>query len=144
MLAKSPLAKNPKVFTEIGFILICIVIYLLQNYGGFSYRGYVIYTGAMFGSMMAYNVWFRIWPNQKIIINGVKTGVPADASIVASAGTRSKHNTYLSVPLVWTMIDSHTVTLASDNAWLILCAVILFGWFVTMQMYKRAGKVKGF
>lgn len=144
MLAKSPLAKNPKVFAAIGFVLICGVIYLAEACFGFGYRGYVIYTGAMFGSMMAYNVWFRIWPNQKIIINGVKTGVPADASIVATAGTRSKHNTYLSVPLLWTMINSHSVAMASDYAWLILCGIILFGWFVVMQMYKRAGKVKGF
>ena len=62
MLAKSPLAKNPKVFAGIGFVLICGVIWMLQCWCGFSYRGYVMYTGAMFGSIMAYNVWFRIWP----------------------------------------------------------------------------------
>ncbi len=139
-LAKS--IKDPKVFAAVGFVLIVGVIYLMQCCGGFSYRGYVMYTGAMFGSMMAYNVWFRIWPNQQIIINGIKNGSPADASIVATAATRSKHNTYLSVPLVWTMINAHTVGYA--GCWLYLPAVILFGWFVTMQMYKRAGKVKGF
>ncbi len=144
MLAKSPLAKNPKVFTAIGFVLICGIIYLMESCAGFSYRGYVMYTGAMFGSMMAYNVWFRIWPNQKIIINGVKTGVPAEASLAATAGSRSKHNTYLSVPLVWTMINMHTAALAGPCAWLYLPGVILLGWFATMQLYKRAGKVKGF
>jgi len=143
MLAKSPLAKNPKVFAGIGFVLIAAVIYLLQSCG-FGYRGYVIYTGAMFGSMMAYNVWFRIWPNQKIIINGVKTGVPADAGIVATAGTRSKHNTYLSIPLVWTMINSHTVALASDTAWIWMLVVIAIGWMAASGIYKRAAKVKGF
>lgn len=143
-LAKSALAKNPKVFTAIGFVLICGVTYLMYCCGGFGYRGYVMYTGAMFGSIMAYNVWFRIWPNQQIIINGIKNGSPADPSIVATAGTRSKHNTYLSVPLVWTMINMHTVILSGPCAPFILFGVILFAWFVTMQMYKRAGKVKGF
>ena len=83
-LAKS--IKDPKVFAAVGFVLIVGVIYLMQCCFGFSYRGYVMYTGAMFGSIMAYNVWFRIWPNQQIIINGIKNGSPADASIVATAG----------------------------------------------------------
>ena len=140
MLAKA--IKDPKVFAAVGFVLIVGVIYLMESCFGFSYRGYVMYTGAMFGSIMAYNVWFRIWPNQQIIINGIKNGSPADASIVATAGMRSKHNTYLSVPLVWTMINAHTAGYA--GCWLYLPAVILVGWLGVMQMYKRAGKVKGF
>lgn len=139
LLAKS--IKDPKVFAAVGFVLITAVIFLMQGCD-FSYRGYVMYTGAMFGSIMAYNVWFRIWPNQKIIINGFKTGVPADAAIVATAGTRSKHNTYLSIPLVWTMINAHTVGYA--GCWYYLPGVILVGWLGAMQLYKRAGKVKGF
>lgn len=139
LLAKS--IKDPKVLTAVGFILITAVIYLMQSCG-FSYRGYVMYTGAMFGTIMAYNVWFRIWPNQKIILNGIKTGVPADASVVAQTGARSKHNTYLSVPLVWAMINAHTVGYA--ECWYYLPIVVLFGWFTVMQLYKRAGKLKGF
>ena len=42
-------------------------------------------------------------------------GTPPDAALVALAGTRSKHNTYLSVPLVWMMIDSHTTSFALDD-----------------------------
>src|SRR5437016_6004790 len=85
--------KDNRIMAVVGFILIAGVIYLVSDVFEFGYRGYVIYIGAMLGSIMAYNVWFRIWPNQKIIINGVKTGVPADPSVVAVAGTRSKHNT---------------------------------------------------
>ena len=146
MLAKSPLAKNPKVFAAIGFVLICGVIYMAHSVFDFGYRGYVIYIGAMLGSIMAYNVWFRIWPNQKKIITGIKTGVPADASLVAVAGTRSKHNTYLSVPLIWTMINAHSAfgVFSEEYGWLILCGVVALGWMITMQLYKRAGKVKGF
>ncbi len=33
-----------------------------------EYRGYAIHLGATFGTIMAYNVWFRIWPSQKEII----------------------------------------------------------------------------
>ncbi|MEP7235916.1 MAG: urate hydroxylase PuuD, partial [Ignavibacteriota bacterium] len=73
--------KDQKMLAGVGFVLIVGLVWLMQCCD-FAYRGYVMYTGAMFGSMMAYNVWFRIWPSQKIIINGFKTGVPADPSVV--------------------------------------------------------------
>ena len=142
-LSKSALGKDPKVFTAIMFVLVVGMIFLAQQLG-FGYRGFNIFLGGMFGTTMAYNVWFRIWPNQQKIINGIKTGPPADASVVALAGLRSKHNTYMSVPLVWTMINVHTVVLAGEYGWVVLAAVILFGWWVTSMIYKRAGKVKGF
>jgi uncharacterized membrane protein len=144
MLAKSPLGKNQKNLAIVGFVLIAIVLYLDQSWGGLGYRGYTLYTGAMFGSIMAFNVWSRIWPNQQKIITGVKTGVPAEAAIVATAGTRSKHNTYLSVPLVWAMINVHSTFLDNDCAWLYMLVAVALGWLFVMRMYKLAGKVKGF
>lgn len=142
VLAKSPLGKNPKVFAAVGFILIVAVISMFINVGGFSYRAYVIHTGAMFGTMMAMNVWMRIWPSQKKIINGVKNGPPADAAVVALSGTRSKHNTYLSVPLVYTMINAHTSAFA--NSWLYLPLFVLVGWGIVWWTYKKAATIKGF
>ena len=82
-------------------------------WGGFSYRALNIHVGAMFGTIMAFNVWYRIWPAQQKIITAVKAGTAPDAALVALAGARSRHNTYMSVPLVWTMINQHTVTATS-------------------------------
>ena len=64
----------------------------------------------MFGTMMAFNVWFRIWPAQQKIITAIKGGEAPNGDDVALAGLRSKHNTYMSVPLIWTMINQHHVT----------------------------------
>lgn len=144
LLAKSALGKNPKVFAAICFVLTCGIIYLLEYCFGFSYRGTLMYVGAMFGTIMAYNVWMRIWPSQRKIINGIKTGPPADPSIVALAGSRSKHNTYMSVPLVWTMINMHSVAMAGQCNTLIMAGVILVGWGLTFLIYKKAAAVKGF
>ncbi len=145
-LAKSSLAKNPKVFAAICFVLVAALIFVYSNVFNFSYRGYVIETGALFGTIMAYNVWFKIWPAQQKIITGVKTGNPADASLVAMAGTRSKHNTYMSVPLLWMMVNMHSAfgEFSNGYGWAILAVIIALGWMITMQLYKRAGKVKGF
>ena len=55
----------------------------------------------MFGTIMAFNVWFRIWPaQQKIITRDQGRRRRPTPALVALAGTRSKHNTYMSVPLV--------------------------------------------
>jgi uncharacterized membrane protein len=105
----------------------------------------------MFGTIMAWNVWFRIWPAQQKIIRAVKGGTAPDAALVALAGARSRHNTYMSVPLVWGMLNSHTTYFAGGNlgipetfAFTVFLVVVLIGWHVVWQLYKRAGKVKGF
>src|SRR5436189_227691 len=112
---------------------------------------YTWITGALFGTTMAVNVWFRIWPGQQKIIRAVKDGVAPDAAIVKLAGLRSRHNTYMSVPLVWAMIGQHTTYFAGGNLgipndyyWVFWLIVIIIGWHIVFQCYKKAGKVQGF
>lgn len=134
------ITKN-EVMGAVGVAMVALYTFLCVK-SGFGYRGYVIHVGAMFGTIMAFNVWFRIWPAQRQIITAVKAGQAPDAKLVALAGARSKHNVYMSVPLVWTMINSHTVLYS--RSWLILIAVILISWLVVNGLYKKAAKVQGF
>lgn len=71
--------------------------------------GIFIITGAVLGSFMWANVWFIIWPAQKIVIasaNAVAAGGQADPA-AAGAGARallaSRHNTLFSIPLLFFM-----------------------------------------
>jgi uncharacterized membrane protein len=109
---------------------------------GFSFRGYSIHLGAMFGTVMAFNVWFRIWPAQQKIITATKNGEAPDAALVALAGTRSKHNTYLSVPLVFMMISQHATWAAASP--IFSAIMVLVGWGLVYHIYDRAKAVKGF
>lgn len=143
ILAKTPLTKNLTLTGVIGLVIIGIVTYLLVTVAGFDYRAYNIHIGSLFGTMMAFNVWFRIWPSQKKIITAVKEGTPPDPAVVALAGMRSRHNTYLSVPLVWTMINAHTAVPAADS-WIYLMAIIVIGWAAVTLLYKKSAQVKGF
>jgi len=127
----------------VAFLLTCGVIWAFAHCGKFGYRAYVIHLGTMFGTFMAYNVWFRIWPAQKKIIAAIKNGETPDASLAALAGLRSKHNTYMSVPLVWTMINAHTTTVGAPSYYWLMGAVAL-GWFVVWLLYKKSASVKGF
>src|SRR3990167_3827406 len=79
--------------------------------GGFfagSY-GWAILLGGLLGSIMWANVWFVIWPNQKIVIqNAVNTGAgksanPAAAPACARAGLASRTNTLFSIPMLFYM-----------------------------------------
>lgn len=141
VLAKSALGKNLKVFGAIGFVLIGVIVYLMMSFGGYSYRAYIIHTGTMFGTIMAGNVWMRIWPAQKKVLAAVKAGTAPDAAVAALAGQRSRHNTYLSVPLVWTMINVHTTVFSSD--WWYMLIAIVVGWGLVALMYNKSAQVKG-
>ncbi|MEW6511193.1 MAG: urate hydroxylase PuuD [Bacteroidota bacterium] len=142
-LAKSGLGKNLKAFGAVAFVLIAAIEYLMIHWGEFSYRAYNIHVGAMFGTLMISNVWMRIWPVQKKVLPVVKEGGAPDAALMALAAQRSRHNTYMSVPLVWTMINAHTVVPGGDS-WLWLLGVTLVGWLGVTWLYSKSMKVKGF
>ena len=119
----------------------------MKSCAGFDYRAINIHLGAMFGTMMAFNVWFRIWPAQQNIITAIKNGEGPSATDVGLAGLRSRHNTYMSVPLIWTMINQHHVTFPGmfgidGQIWLLI--FIALGWHLVFQLYNKSAKVKGF
>lgn len=150
-LYSSGLIKNVRVITIVSFLLIAGVVYLMKFYGGFSYRAFNIHLGALFGTNMAFNVWYRIWPAQQRIITAIKNGDAPNADDAALAGLRSKHNTYMSVPLIWTMINQHTTVFAGGNFgitestnWLVLMIMVALGWHIVFQLYKKSATVKGF
>jgi uncharacterized membrane protein len=133
--------SDPKVGFIAGLVLASAFVAFMAWGAGFSFRAYTIHLGAMFGTIMAFNVWFRIWPAQQQIIRATKEGTPPDAALVALAGTRSKHNTYLSVPLIFTMMNQHATTGANPVT---LCVVILIGWAAVYWLYNHSKTVKGF
>ena len=146
-LYKSSLAKNTRVITIVSFLLIAAIEYAMICCGQFTFRAVNIHIGAMFGTMMAFNVWFRIWPAQQKIITAIKEGEAPDGDLVALAGLRSKHNTYMSLPLFWTMINQHTVPFSGklfNCEGAVLLVVIALGWHIIFQCYKKSGKVQGF
>ncbi len=150
-LYRSPLGANVRAAFVVAYALVALVVYLNLSFAGFSYRGVLIHTGAMFGTIMAFNVWFRIWPAQQKIIRAVKEGTAPDAELVKMAGLRSRHNTYLSVPLLYAMLGQHTTFFAGGNWgipasawWIVFVAIIGLGWHIVFHLYQRAGKVQGF
>lgn len=82
-----------------------------------------ILTGALMGTIMAANVWFVIWPNQKVVIqSAVQTAtggsaIPDAANRGARAGVASRTNTLLSIPMLFFMAAArHLVYGVSPNS----------------------------
>ena len=71
--------------------------------------GISILTGGILGSLMWFNVWFVIWPNQKVVIanaENVAKGQPANPAEPASAAAAllaSRTNVLLSMPMLFFM-----------------------------------------
>jgi uncharacterized membrane protein len=150
-LWKSSLANNMRAGVITSFLLLSIVVALYVYVGHFSYRGVLIHTAVLFGTIMAFNVWFRIWPSQQKIIRAVKEGTAPDPAIVKLAGLRSRQNTYMSLPLLWGMIGQHTTYFAGGNLgipsefyWVFFLILIIVAWHIIFQCYKKSGKVQGF
>ena len=143
MVMKS--VANVVVANAIVLALFAAVYLFLEYVGGFSGRSLYIHAGMILGTIMAMNVWMVIWPYQQKIIRATKDGTAPDAALVAQAGLRSRHNTFMSVPLIFTMISNHYPTMyGSEQRDLWLLGVLILGFAAVRWMYGKSAKVSGF
>ncbi len=140
VLWKSPLGKNEMAAGAVSFVLFMAVSFVFAQV--MSGRANYIHLGAMLGTIMMMNVWMRIWPAQRKIIGGIKgTGAAPDAAVPAMATLRSKHNTYMSVPLVFFMVSNHFPTVYGHQlSWAFAGLFLLAGWGLTKFIYVKSAQ----
>ena len=125
-LVKSPLARNEVALAAVGFAFIMGMAYFFQQM--FSGRGALIHTGAMMGTIMSGNVAMNIIPNQKKVIASLIAGQAPDPDLGKQAKTRSRHNNYLTLPVLFLMISGHyPLTFTSPYAWIMVGFVLVAG-----------------
>jgi len=137
LLMLSPLGRNELAFAAVAYALLVGVAYLLTHV--LSGRAAYIHMGALLGTLMVANVWMRILPAQRRMIAATRAGETPDARLGAQAKLRSKQNTFMAVPVVFTMISNHfpTATYGSRYDWIILSILILVGW-AAAKFIRRA------
>ena len=64
----------------------------------------IIGVGAWFGTIMLFNVWVLIWPNQKKILGMVEASADEIAKARRVALLASRTNTLLSIPMLMSMV----------------------------------------
>ena len=72
--------------------------FLLQD------NGLIIGLGAWMGTIMLFNVWVLIWPNQKKILGIVEATAEEIAKGKVIALMASRTNTFLSIPMIMCMV----------------------------------------
>lgn len=137
VLMRTPLVRNEWLFAGIAYVLIVAVAYGLCQV--LSARAAYIHVGAVFGTIMAANVWMHILPAQRRMIAALKAGEKPDQRFAAQAKLRSKQNTFMAVPVAFIMISNHFpgVTYGDKYNWLILSGLILVGW-IAAKFIRRA------
>lgn len=137
--------KNLIVANVIVLVLLAAMYLLFEYVGHFGGRALYIHLGALLGTIMALNVWMVIWPSQKKIITAIKEGTAPDPALVALAGLRSRHNTFMSVPLMFFMVSNHYPTVyGSEYRDIYAAAIMAVGFLATILLYRKSAKVTGF
>jgi len=137
LLWLSPLAKNEPVLIVISYALLVALAWWLPHV--MSSRAAYMHVGALLGTCMAANVWERIIPAQKKMVRAVQEGREPDQVLADRAKFRSKHNTYLVLPVVLIMISNHfpITTYGHQYNWVILAVLTLVGWGVAHIIRKQ-------
>ena len=83
--------------------------FMLGRAGGDSdpVYGLTIGVGAWLGSIMLFNVWILIWPNQKRVLGIVEASADEIGKAKRIAFLASRTNTMLSIPMMMSMVGAH-------------------------------------
>jgi uncharacterized membrane protein len=132
LLWSSRLFANQKVGVAVSYGLVVATTWLLFRY--LAARAACIQLGAIFGTIMAANVWMRILPAQRRMVAALKEGKEPDQAEALRAKTRSKHNTFIVIPVVFLMLSNH---FPGTYHWVTVSLLVLAGW-ATAKFVRRA------
>ena len=126
---------------ETGLALTLLVAFALAAWGltqVFSGRGAFIHVGAILGTIMAANVAHVIIPGQRELVRAKEQGRLPDEKHSLRGKQRSVHNTYFTLPVIFTMISGHhAMTFAGRWNWLVLVILALAGALVRLWFVAR-------
>src|SRR6266403_35128 len=133
---RSALSKSPMAFAICALGMIALAAWGLMQV--FSARAAYIHVGAIFGTIMTANVWDHILPAQRKMIAAAAAGMEFDASLAAQAKLRSKHNTFMALPVVFIMLSNHypVATYGNRYGWQVLVALVVVGWIAASVIRK--------
>lgn len=125
-LCASRLGNNERALALVMTVLLSVAAWGLCQV--FSGRGAFIHFGAMLGTIMVANVFFIIIPGQKAMVEANRAGREPDPIHGVRGKQRSVHNTYFTLPVLFTMMSNHyPMTWSANHNWLVLIAISLAG-----------------
>lgn len=123
---RSPLARSGWLATLATLVLFGAITFVL--FRTISGRAAFIHVGSLLGTIMVANVWVVILPSQRRMVAAAARGEEPDFSEGTKAKVRSVHNSYLTFPVIFTMVSSHfPQTYAGANGWIVLALLAVAG-----------------
>ena len=113
----------------LAVVVFALVVFAAWGYTRvFSARAALVHAGVLIGTLMAFNVFAVIIPNQKKAVAALLAGEAPDPRLGAVARQRSVHNTYLTLPVLLLMVSGHYPMLTGHpHAWLLVALIIVGG-----------------
>jgi len=114
------------------------LVFMYLGHGGMSLGDGLItriLTGGVMGTIMWANVWFVIWPAQKVVIRSAEQvaaggeAIPEAAGLGARASLASRTNTFFSIPMLFFMGSARHLQTFNNGGndgiyWVIVLAII--------------------
>ena len=142
LLCKSSLVNKSSIFIGIIFIIVAFSAYFYSNI--FNPRAVYMQIGAMIGTVMVANVFFVIIPVQKKLVAACENATDVSKELGVMGYTRSRHNNYFTLPVLFMMISGHYPAVYSgEYGWVALIAIV--GILVMIRHYfnlRGVGKAK--
>lgn len=119
-------------------VLVCVAAWLATQL--FAGRAAFLLVGAMIATAMSANVFFWIIPGQRTVVADLKAGRPVDPIHGQRGKQRSVHNTYFTLPVVFSMLSNHySFTYTHEYNWLILIGMMFAGAAIRQFFVMRHG-----
>jgi len=89
------------------YIVEVLTLGIVTDGGAFAVFNFTLLgIGMWLGLVMAFNVWFIIWPNQKVALGMVDGSAEAKAKAARTAMLFSRTNMVLSIPMLFCMVGA--------------------------------------
>jgi uncharacterized membrane protein len=136
VLCRTPLAKNGVMTGSVLAVLLSAAAWGMCHL--FSGRGAFILFGAVLGTIMVANVFFVIIPGQREMVRAKSENREPDPGPGLKGKLRSTHNTYFTLPVLFTMISNHyAMTYGAHYNWLVLIALSMAGVLIRVYFVAR-------
>jgi uncharacterized membrane protein len=94
----------------------------------FAGRAAFLIEGATLATIMSANVFFVIIPGQRRMVDALRRDETPDPRPGQLGRQRSVHNTYFTLPVVFSMISNHyAMTYSAAGSWAVLCLIMAAG-----------------
>ena len=119
-------------------LLVCLASWLACRW--FPGRAAFLLVGAMVGTAMTANVAHWIIPGQRKMVAAIKAGETVDPVHAFRGKQRSVHNTYFTLPVLFTMLSNHySFAYSSPHNWLVLVLMMFSGAAIRQFFVMRHG-----